>query len=179
MSGEILGKYDETINLAFQSIPGLPYFGMTTPRICFLTAMRKLLEEMPERLWNLEREMLVWGVGDRLDLLPDNGDDVMDDEMVLVDHRDLGGFLGLVLPFEFKLKNESVAFADTIPVSCKVEIPSEKEGNHCEESDDYEEKFRMVVKRMLHEIREETPPQVRRRPTLSRTVDTAESLRKT
>ena len=29
---------------------------------------------MPERIWNLEREVVVWGLGERADLLFDNGD---------------------------------------------------------------------------------------------------------
>ena len=56
--------------------------------------------------------------------------------------------MGLVLPNEFKLQNESVAFTVPVPVSCKeVEIPSTKEIKNFEESGDYEEKFRMVVKK--------------------------------
>ena len=71
-----VGKY-ETINLEFQSILRLPYFGMKTARTCFLKAMRKDLGDMPERMWNLERPP---------DLLPDSGDDEMDNEMGPVDH---------------------------------------------------------------------------------------------
>ena len=62
-------------------------------------------------------------LGGRPDLLLCDGDDEMDNEMGLVDHRDLGRIESLVLPFEFKLKNESVAFVVPTPVSCKeVEI---------------------------------------------------------
>ena len=69
--GEILGKYFEAVNLACQSVLEVPYFGMNTPRICFLKAMRKVLEDVPERLWHLEREMVAWELGDPPDLLPD------------------------------------------------------------------------------------------------------------
>ena len=52
----------------------------------------------------------------------------------------------MVLPLEFKLKNKSVAFVVAITISGKeVEIPSEKEVNHFEESVDFEEKFRIVA----------------------------------
>ena len=45
-------------------------------------------------------------------------------------------FLVLVLPFEFKLKNESVAFTLPIPISCKeIEIQIGKEVKHLEEND--------------------------------------------
>ena len=81
----------------------------------------------------------------------------------------------MVLRLEFKLKNKSVAFVVAITISGKeVEIPSEKEINHCEESDDYEEKFRMVAQTDgANAIRVESFSCVRRRPKLSRTVDTA------
>ena len=46
--GEILGNFYEAANLAFQSVLGAPYFGMNSPRIFFLKAMRKVLEDMPE-----------------------------------------------------------------------------------------------------------------------------------
>ena len=79
--------------------------------------MRKDLKDTPERIWNFEREMVDWRLRDRPDVSPDNGDDEMYNEMGLVDHRDLGGFLCLVMPFVFKLKNESVAFVIPIPFS--------------------------------------------------------------
>ena len=51
-----------------------PDFGINTPWIFFLKAVRKVLEDMPERMWNLERDT----VG-RPDLLPDSVDS--DNEM--------------------------------------------------------------------------------------------------
>ena len=96
--------------------------------------------------------MVDWRLGDRPDVSPDNGDDEMYNEMELVDHRDLGGFLCLVMPFVFKLKNESVAFVIPISFSAtEVETTSVEEVNNSEESDD-EEKFRMVVKGMSSAI---------------------------
>ena len=119
--------------------------------------------------------MVDWGLGDRPDVSPDNGDDEMYNEMGLVDHRDLGGFLCLVMPFVFKLKNESVAFVIPIPFSAtEVETTGVEEVNNSEESDD-EEKFRMVVKGMSSAIWVESFSSVRRRPKISRTVDTAKS----
>ena len=53
--------------------------------------MRKVLEDMPEKNWNLER--------DQPDLLRDNGDVEMENEMGLVDHSHLGEFLSLPMPF--------------------------------------------------------------------------------
>ena len=41
------------------------------------------LEDMPERIWNLEREMVGWGPGDRRGLFPDSADS--DNEMALED----------------------------------------------------------------------------------------------
>ena len=51
-----------------------------------MKAMRIVFEDMPERIWNLECEMVEWGLGDRPDLSPDNEDDEMDNEMGPVDH---------------------------------------------------------------------------------------------
>ena len=48
--------------------------------------MRKVLEDMPERIWNLEREMVERVLGGRPDLLPVNEDDEMDNEMGPEDH---------------------------------------------------------------------------------------------
>ena len=77
--------------------------------------------------------------------------------------------------FEFKLKNESVAFVIPVSFSTKeVEILSEEEVNHPDESND-EEKFRMVVNRMANAIRMESSSCITRRPKLSRTADTANS----
>ena len=36
--------------------------------------MRTVLSRSLERAWNVNREMRGWGLGDSLDLLPDNGD---------------------------------------------------------------------------------------------------------
>ena len=44
------------------------FFGMNSPRICFLKALRKVLEDMPDRI-----EMVEWGLGDRPDLSPGGG----------------------------------------------------------------------------------------------------------
>ena len=33
-----------------------------------------MLTNTPERVWNLDRDMRDWGLGERLDLLCDNGD---------------------------------------------------------------------------------------------------------
>ena len=55
------------------------YFGINTPRIFFLKAMRKVVEDVPERIWNLEKEMAGWKLGDRPDLLLDSSDS--DNEM--------------------------------------------------------------------------------------------------
>ena len=71
--GVILEKCNESVNLAFQSGFTLPYWRMNTPRSCFLRSIRAVLNGMPERVWNLGREMIVWGLGERLDLLFDNG----------------------------------------------------------------------------------------------------------
>ena len=67
--------------------------------------------------------------------------------------------MSLVPQFDFKLKYESVTFV--IPISF-------------EEISD-EEIFRMTVRRMANAIRVESFSCVRRRPKLSRTVDTAKS----
>ena len=53
-----------------------------------------------------------------------------------------------MLPYEFKLKDKGVSFFIPIPFTTQeVEITSGKEVNHSQESNDNEEKFRMVVKR--------------------------------
>ena len=61
MTGEVLGKNNETIKLAFQKVLGAPYFGINTPRIFDLKAIKTVLEDMPDIVWNLEREILGWG----------------------------------------------------------------------------------------------------------------------
>ena len=43
-----------------------------------MRARRKVLEGMPENIWNPEREMIGWESGKRPDLLPENEDDEMD-----------------------------------------------------------------------------------------------------
>ena len=47
----------------------------------FLKVMRKVLEDMPEITWNLEREMVGLGLGDWPHMLPDSGDDEIDNKM--------------------------------------------------------------------------------------------------
>ena len=49
------------------------HWRMNIPRSGFLRSIRALLEGMLERVWNLEREMVGWGRGERLDLLFDGG----------------------------------------------------------------------------------------------------------
>ena len=44
-------------------------------------AIRNVLSDMPERIRNLESEMIGWDLGGRPDLLPVNEDDGMDNEM--------------------------------------------------------------------------------------------------
>ena len=51
-----------------------------------MRAIRKVLEGMPESIWNPEREMIGWELGPRPDLLPDNEDDEMDNLLRPVDH---------------------------------------------------------------------------------------------
>ena len=48
--------------------------------------MRRVLEDMPERIWNFEREMVERELGDRLDLSLNDGSDEMDNEVGFVDH---------------------------------------------------------------------------------------------
>ena len=47
--------------------------------------MRKVLD-MFESIWNFERDMVGWRLGDRLDLLLESGDDELDNAVGLVDH---------------------------------------------------------------------------------------------
>ena len=63
----------------------MPYFGMNTPRICFLKTLRKVLEDMPDTIWNFKKDTVERELGDRLDLSPDNGDDEVGNEMGPVD----------------------------------------------------------------------------------------------
>ena len=56
--GVILDKYNETVNFAFQSVFTLPYWRMKTQTSCFLRSIGAVLENMLERIWDLEREMV-------------------------------------------------------------------------------------------------------------------------
>ena len=47
---------------------------MNTPRSCFLRSIRTVLENTPERVWNLEKDMMGWRLGESPDLLFDKGD---------------------------------------------------------------------------------------------------------
>ena len=57
----------------------------------------KMLDNMLERMWGPEREMLDWELGDRPDLLPDKEDIEIDNEIRPVDHWDPGRIQKLVL----------------------------------------------------------------------------------
>ena len=46
--GTILGKFYEAVILAVLNVLGAPNFGVHTPRIFFMKAMRTILEDMPE-----------------------------------------------------------------------------------------------------------------------------------
>ena len=71
----VLEKYNEAINLAFQSCFILPIWRrMNTQRSCFLTSIHVVLCRSLERDWDQNKEMRGWGLGERSDLLPDNGD---------------------------------------------------------------------------------------------------------
>ena len=155
--GEILAKYDETFNLAFQSILKLSHFGVNTPRICFLKAMRKVLGDMAERIWNFESEMEGWELGDRPDLLPDNEDDELHNEWDLWT-TDLG----------VNLEVDAAICVHAEERECRwVQITSEKEENTPERSND-KDKFRMVVKRLADENRVESFSCIRREPKARR-----------
>ena len=45
-NGVILEKYNEAVDLAFQSAFALPWWRMNTPRSCFLRSIRTVLENM-------------------------------------------------------------------------------------------------------------------------------------
>ena len=59
-----------------------------------MMAIRNVLSDMPERIRNLESEMIGWDLGGRPDLLPVNEDDGMDNEMGPADLWDIWGFQG-------------------------------------------------------------------------------------
>ena len=70
----ILEKFNEAVNLAFRCVFILLYWRMNTRGSCFWRSIRAVLESMPERIWNLGREMVGWELGARAHLLFDNGD---------------------------------------------------------------------------------------------------------
>ena len=53
-----------------------------------------------------------------------------------------------MLPFEFKSKGEVILFISIPFTSKEVKITSEKEVDHCQESNGDEEEFRMVVNKV-------------------------------
>ena len=111
--GKVLEQFHETIHWAFQDVLEIPYCGLNTPRVCFLRAMKRFLEDMRERIGNPEREMLGWERGDRLDLLPGNEDGEIDNEMGPVCPVRFLGDCRLVWPCEFKSKGEVLKKAMT------------------------------------------------------------------
>ena len=94
--GVMLEKYNEAVNLALQDAFTLPYWRMNTPRSCFLRSIRAALEITPERVWNLEKDMMGWRLGEIRDLLFDIGDS--DNDLDSEDERGLERFLKWVMP---------------------------------------------------------------------------------
>ena len=169
--GEILGKYVETINLAFKSILGNAISCNEYATDLFPEGNEKSFWKTCPKEFGISKEKW-WSGGWVADLICYRTMRAMRWIMKwdLRTTETSEDFLVLVLPFEFKLENESVAFTLLIPISCKeIEIQSGKEVKHLEENDD-EEKFRMVVKRMANAIRMS--------PKLSRKVGTATRRRK-
>ena len=158
--GEILGNFYEAVNLAFQSVLGAPYFGMNSPRIFFLKAMRKVLEDMPEIIWSFEREMVGWEPAERRDLLLDCGDSG-DEVGLAINFKSKYESISVVVPFHSPLRSRS-------RVKRKLTILKKAMTKN---------KFWMVVERMANEIRMESYSCVGWRPKLAGSVDTTTTLR--
>ena len=60
LNRRLLNKFNEGINLAFQSAFILPFWRMT-PRSCFLRSTHAVLCTSPERDWDANREMRGFG----------------------------------------------------------------------------------------------------------------------
>ena len=77
----------------------------------------------------------------------------------------------VVLPFEFKTKDASLSSSPSPSSAKKSRTRAEKEVNHSEESDDNEEKPRIVVKRTANAFCVEADSCVSRKPKLSGAMD--------
>ena len=67
--------YYEVIGIALYFALSHSFKGEHTPRVCFLRALRHVLSGMPDRIWDLERELRGWELGGEPDLLSDNEHD--------------------------------------------------------------------------------------------------------
>ena len=67
--------YYEVIGMALYFALSHSFKGEHTPREYFLKALRHVLSGMPERIWDLERELRGWELGGEPDLLSDNEHD--------------------------------------------------------------------------------------------------------
>ena len=62
-------KYHEVTNLATEAAVNVPYGGRVTPRTRLLESIPKILDRLSKEDWDLDKEMVGWGLEDSLVLL--------------------------------------------------------------------------------------------------------------
>ena len=63
-NGTKIAKFQETVNMAIEITFNVPFDGVYTPRTCLLRAVSVLLSNAPDRDWDLDEELRVWGLGE-------------------------------------------------------------------------------------------------------------------
>ena len=63
-NGTKIAKFQETVNMAIEITFNVPFDGVNTPRTCLLRAVSVLPSNAPDRDWDLDEELRVWGLGE-------------------------------------------------------------------------------------------------------------------
>ena len=65
-NGTKVAQFRETVNNAIELGCNIIFEGIHSPRACLLRAVSILLSYAPDRDWDLEKEMMEWGVEGRV-----------------------------------------------------------------------------------------------------------------
>ena len=114
--------------------------------------------------------MVGWGLGEKPDLLFDNGDS--DNDLNSEDQGGIVGFLELVNAICFKPENEGFPVFLSVALTSEAKIKDEKETSNVKKSNDKED-FEMVIKRMTDKVRVAALLRIRWRTKLTRPTETA------
>ena len=81
-NGAMIAVYHEVTNLAIVVAFSVAFGGFNTPKAGLLRSVAAILGRASDKGWDVDREMIGWGQGGRLALLPcdDDGDTKVSDE---------------------------------------------------------------------------------------------------